>query len=45
MGRIAQGITYNPTPLIAVALIYLAMLWPLVRVLSRLERRMLVKQQ
>ena len=45
MGRIAQGITYNPTPLIAVALIYLAMLWPLVRVLSRLERRMLAKQQ
>ena len=45
MGRIAQGITYNPTPLIAVALIYLAMLWPLVRFLSRLERRMLVKQR
>ena len=41
MGRVAQGITYNPTPLIAVALIYLAMLWPLVRLLGRLERRTL----
>ena len=44
MGRVAQGITYNPTPLIAVALIYLALLWPLVRILSRLERRTLAKR-
>ena len=44
MGRVAQGITYNPTPLIVVALIYLAMLWPLVRLLSRMERRMLAKR-
>lgn len=43
MGRVAQGITYNSTPLIAVALIYLAMLWPLVRLLSRMERRMLAR--
>ncbi len=43
MGRIAQGITYNPTPLIAVAVIYLVMLWPLVRFLSRLERRMVIR--
>ena len=43
MGRVAQGITYNSTPLIAGALIYLAMLWPLVRLLSRMERRMLAR--
>jgi polar amino acid transport system permease protein len=43
MGRVAQGITYNSTPLIAVALIYLAILWPLVRLLSRMERRMLAR--
>lgn len=43
MGRVAQGITYNSTPLIVVALIYLAMLWPLVRLLSRMERRMLAR--
>ena len=44
MARVAQGITYNPTPLIVAALIYLALLWPLVRLLSRMERRMLAKQ-
>ncbi len=43
MGRVAQGITYNSTPLIVVALIYLAILWPLVRLLSRMERRMLAR--
>ena len=42
MGRVAQGLVYNATPLIAVAVIYLLMLWPLVRLLSRLERRVLV---
>ena len=44
MGRVAQGLTYNPTPLIAVALIYLALLWPIVRLLSRLERRTMAKR-
>lgn len=39
--RIAQGLTYNPTPLMAAALIYFVILWPFVRVLSRLERKML----
>ena len=39
--RIAQGLTYNPTPLVAAALVYFTMLWPLVRLLSRMERRML----
>ena len=43
MARVAQGITYNPTPLIVAALVYLALLWPLVRLLSRMERRMLAK--
>lgn len=42
--RIAQGLTYSPTPLIAAALIYLALLWPAVRLLSRLERRVLVRR-
>lgn len=41
--RIAQGITYNPTPLIAAAVVYFLLLWPLVRVLSRLERRMIAR--
>jgi polar amino acid transport system permease protein len=39
--RLAQGNTLNATPLIAAALLYLALLWPLVRLTSRLERRML----
>jgi len=38
--RSAQGYTYNPSPLIAAALIYLALLWPMVRLLSRFEHRM-----
>ncbi len=41
MGRVAQGLVYNATPLIAAAIIYLIMLWPLVRLLSRLERQMM----
>jgi polar amino acid transport system permease protein len=41
MGRITQGLAYNATPLIAVAVIYLIMLWPMVRLLSRLERKMM----
>ena len=41
MGRVAQGLVYNATPLIAAALMYLIMLWPMVRLLSRLERRMM----
>jgi polar amino acid transport system permease protein len=43
MARLAQGATYNPTPLIAAAAIYLAICWPIVRLLSRFERRMTVK--
>ena len=41
MGRVSQGLVYNATPLIAAALMYLIMLWPMVRMLSRLERRMM----
>ena len=41
MARIAQGNMYNPTPLIAAALIYLVILWPVVRILSRMERKMM----
>lgn len=41
MARLAQGNTFNATPLMAAAIIYLLMLWPLVRIISRLERRVL----
>lgn len=36
----AQALAANPTPLIAAALIYLAVLWPLVLLVGRLERRL-----
>ena len=39
--RPAQSLTYNLTPIVAAALIYFALLWPLVRLLSRLENRAL----
>ena len=41
--RQAQSLTYNPTPIVVAALIYFVMLWPLVRVLSRLENRVLAR--
>jgi polar amino acid transport system permease protein len=37
--RQAQSVTYNPTPIVAAAIIYFLMLWPVVRLLSRLENR------
>ena len=37
--RQAQSVTYNPTPIVAAALIYFILLWPVVRLLSRLENR------
>lgn len=37
--RQAQSLTYNATPIVAAAVLYFLMLWPLVRVLSRLENR------
>lgn len=35
----AQALAANPTPLIGAALIYIAFLWPLVALVSRMERR------
>ncbi len=37
--RQAQSVTYKPTPIVLAALIYFARLWPLVRLISRLENR------
>ena len=39
--QIAQGVTYNATPLIAAALIYFLMFWPFVRLVSRMHDRQL----
>jgi len=35
----AQGTTYNVTPLVAASLLYLIVLWPLVRLISHLDGR------
>ncbi len=44
VARDAQALLYNPSPIVLAALIYLAVLWPLVRLLSRLEHKnMMVK--
>ncbi len=37
--RQAQSLTYNPTPIVVAAAIYFCVLWPFVRLLSRLENR------
>ena len=37
--RNAQALTYNPTPIVIAALMYLALLWPVVRLTSRLEHK------
>jgi polar amino acid transport system permease protein len=42
--RLAQSLVYNPTPIVAAALIYLVLLWPAVRFLSRLEHRHLASR-
>lgn len=42
--QIAQGLTYNQTPLIAAALIYFCLLWPLVRVISRMQKPVRIPQ-
>lgn len=39
--RQAQSLTYNSTPLVVAAIVYFLMLWPVVRLLSRLENRAL----
>ena len=43
--RQAQSITYNPTPIVMAAVIYFLLLWPLVRLLSRLENRALASRR
>jgi polar amino acid transport system permease protein len=35
----ARSVTFNSSPIVLAAAIYLVMLWPLVRLISRLERR------
>ncbi|WP_342452453.1 amino acid ABC transporter permease [Pararoseomonas baculiformis] len=37
--RQAQSVTYNASPIVAAALAYFIILWPVVRLLSRLENR------
>jgi ABC-type amino acid transport system permease subunit len=39
VARDAQSLVYNPSPIVLAALMYLALLLPLVRLLSRLEHR------
>jgi polar amino acid transport system permease protein len=39
--RQAQSVTFNPTPIVMAAVIYFAILWPVVRLLSQLENRAL----
>jgi len=40
----ARSITYNPSPIVLAAGMYLVMLWPLVRLLSRLEHKTLASR-
>ena len=37
--RQAQSVTYNPTPIVVAAIAYFILLWPMVRLLSKLENR------
>jgi polar amino acid transport system permease protein len=37
--RDAQSLVYNPSPIVLAAALYLVLLWPAVRLLSRLEHR------
>lgn len=39
VARDAQSLLYNPSPVVLAAFIYLVLLWPLVRLLSRLEHK------
>src|SRR5882672_7704511 len=43
--RQAQSLTYNPKPIVVAAMIYFLLLWPLVRLLSRLENRALAARR
>lgn len=42
--RLAQSLVYNPTPIVVAAMLYLALFWPLVRLLSRLEHRNIARR-
>jgi polar amino acid transport system permease protein len=39
VARDAQALVYNPSPIVLAALMYLALLWPMVRWLARLEHQ------
>ncbi|HEY4251524.1 MAG TPA: amino acid ABC transporter permease [Roseomonas sp.] len=43
--RQAQSVTYNATPIMVAAIAYFILLWPVVRLLSRLENRQLVSRR
>jgi polar amino acid transport system permease protein len=38
--EMARSLTYNPSPLVLAGAIYLVLLWPVVRLMSRLEHRL-----
>jgi polar amino acid transport system permease protein len=42
--RTAEGLVFNPTPIVAAAVIYFLLLWPLVRVISTLNRREIARR-
>lgn len=43
--RVAQEQTYNPTPLVAAAVIFFVLLWPFARWVAHLERKALERQR
>ncbi|NCY24652.1 MAG: amino acid ABC transporter permease [Alphaproteobacteria bacterium] len=43
--RQAQSVTYNATPIMAAAVAYFILLWPVVRLLSRLENKQLASRR
>jgi polar amino acid transport system permease protein len=36
----ARSLTYNPSPIVLAAMVYLVLLWPVVRLMSRMEHRL-----
>jgi len=43
--RQAQSVTYNASPIVAAAIMYFILLWPVVRLLSRLENKQLAARR
>ena len=43
--RQAQSVTYNASPIVAAAIVYFILLWPVVRLLSRLENKQLAARR